>query len=146
MDKKHKEAIERILRTMSHEDFDLYHAFLLGLSGMLPAELEEGMYRQRNVRLAEHGFLPFEEALAVYAPLGPEKLNAEGLEETAGQMFSHGATHELAPVSPLYHAMGQDLWTKVSSNITDTFFLDRIRLEFGGLCNQIFSADGFMDN
>ena len=146
MDEKHKEAIENILRTMSHEDLDLYHAFLQGLSGVLPAELEEGMYRQRNIRLAEHGFLPFEEALAVYAPLRPEKLASGAAEETAGHGLIHEETHELAPVSPLVHAMGQDLWTTVSSKITDDRFLDRIRLEFGGLCNQIVSADGFLDN
>ena len=146
IDKKRKEAIENILRTMSSEDLDIYHSFLLGLSGVLPAELEEGMYRQRNIRLAEHGFLPFEEALAVYAPLGPEKLVSEEPEETAGHMIINGETHELAPVSPLYHAMDQNLWTTVSSKITDDLFLDRIRLEFGGLCNQIFSADGVLDN
>jgi len=146
MDETHKEAIENILRTMSHEDLDLYHAFLQGLSGVLPAELEEGMYRQRSIRLAEHGFLPFEEALAVYAPLRPEKLDYEGPEETAGYKLIHEETHELAPVSPLVHAMGQDLWTTVSSKITDDLFLDRIRLEFGGLCNQIFSADDVLDN
>jgi hypothetical protein len=146
MDKAHKEAIENILRTMSDEDLDLYHAFLQGLSGVLPAELEEGMYRQRSIRLAEHGFLPFEEALAVYAPLRSEKLDYGGTEETAEHGLIHEETHELAPVSPLVHAMGQDLWTTVSSKITDNAFLDRIRLEFGGLCNQIISADGFLDN
>ncbi|OPX34084.1 MAG: hypothetical protein B1H12_10690 [Desulfobacteraceae bacterium 4484_190.2] len=146
IDKKRKEAIENILRTMSREDLDLYNGFLLGLSGVLPSELEEGMYRQRNIRLAEHGFLPFEEALAVYAPLKPEELVSEELEETAGHMIINGEARDLAPVSPLYHAMGQNLWATVSSNITDDLFLDRIRLEFGGLCNQIFSADGFLDN
>ena len=146
IDEKRKEVIENILRTMSSEDLDVFHSFLLGLSGVLPAELEEGMYRQRNIRLAEHGFLPFEEALAVYAPLGPEKLVSEEPEETAGHMIINGETHELAPVSPLYHAMDQNLWTTVSSKITDDLFLDRIRLEFGGLCNQIFSADGVLDN
>ena len=145
VDKKRKESIENILRTMYDEDLDLCHAFLLGLSGVLPAELEEGMYRQRNIRLAEHGFLPFEEALAVYAPLGSEKLVSEEIEETAGPIIN-GENRELAPVSPLYHTMGQNLWTTVSSKITDDLFLDRIRLEFGGLCNQIFSADGVLDN
>ncbi len=146
MDKKRKESIENILRTMSREDLGLYHTFLTGLSGVLPAELEEGMYRQRNIRLAEHGFLPFEEALAVYAPLGPEKLVSEECAETAGNIIMNGEIRDLTPVTPLYHAMGQNLWTTVSSRITDDLFLDRIRLEFGGLCNQIFSADGVLTN
>ena len=33
----------------------------MGLSGVAPAEVEEEMYRRRNVRLSEDGFLPYEE-------------------------------------------------------------------------------------
>jgi hypothetical protein len=145
-DKKHRETIENILRTMSGEDIDRCHGFLMELSGILPAELEEDMYRLRNVRLAEHGFLPFEEALSVYAPLRPENLISERSEGSTSGFVSDEGIYELAPILPLYHARGQNLWTAVSSRITDHKFLDRIRLEFGGLCNQIFSANGALNN
>lgn len=145
-DKEHRETIESILRTMSGEDLDRYHSFLLELSGILPAELEEDMYRLRNVRLAEHGFLPFEEALSVYAPLRPENLISEKSEGSTSNFTSDEESYELTPISPLYHAKGKNLWTAVSSRITDYKFLDRIRLEFGGLCNQIFSANGALEN
>ena len=141
-----RETIENILRTMSDEDIDRYHTFLLGLSGVLPAELEEDMYRLKNVRLAEHGFLPFEEALSVYAPLGPESLTCEDPVGMANDNPLEEEIREWAPISPLVHAEGQTLWTAVSSGITDNQFLNRVRLEFGGLCNQIFSADGEMNN
>lgn len=146
LDKNHKETIESILRTMASEDLDHYHAFLLNLSGVLSAELEEDMYRLRNVRMAEHGFLPFEEALSVYAPLGPEGLVPGEYAETVGKAPLDEDIFELAPMSPLYHARGQNLWTAASSRMTDRFFLDRIHLEFAGLCNKIFSADGVLDN
>ena len=146
LDKKHRETIENILRAMSGEDLDHYHSFLLELSGILPVELEEDMYRLRNVRLAEHGFLPFEEALSVYAPLKPENLITEMTEGSTSDFTFDEEICELAPISPLYHAKGQNLWTAVSSRITDHQFLDRIRLEFGGLCNQIFSANGTLNN
>lgn len=145
-DKEHRETIENILRTMSDEDIDRYHSFLLELSGVLPAELEEDMYRLRNVRLAEHGFLPFEEALSVYAPLRPENLISEKPGGSPAEFTSDREIYELAPMLPLYHAKGQNLWTAVSSRITDHKFLDRIRLEFGGLCNQIFFANGAFNN
>ena len=47
-----KETVEGILRTMADEDLLKYHALLTGLAGVLPAELEEDMYRLRNVRIA----------------------------------------------------------------------------------------------
>ncbi|UCF83056.1 MAG: hypothetical protein JSV50_18015 [Desulfobacteraceae bacterium] len=146
LDKEHRETIENILRTMSDEDLDRCHTFLLGLSGVLPAELEEDMYRLKNVRLAEHGFLPFEEALSVYAPLGPENLTYEKPVEMVNDTPLDEEIRELAPIAPLVHAEGQNLWTAVSSRITDNQFLNRVRLEFGGLCNQIFSADGELNN
>ena len=62
-----REIIENLIRTMAREDTLKYQALLTGLAGVLPAELEEDMYRLKNVRLAEHGFLPREEAIAVYA-------------------------------------------------------------------------------
>ena len=146
LDKEHRETIENILQTMSDEDLDRYHTFLLGLSGVLPAELEEDMYRLKNVRLAEHGFLPFEEALSVYAPLAPESLTCEEPVEMVNDTPLDEEILELAPLSPLIHAEGQNLWTAVSSRIVDNEFFNKIRLEFGGLCNQIFSADGELNN
>ncbi len=135
------ETIQSILKTMAGEDLERYQALLLGLAGVLPAEIEEEMYRWRNVRLAEHGFLPFEEALSVYSPLEPGVLSVE--EQTVPQVFSPDKEPlGIIPVSPLYHAMGYDLLTATTSGITDSLLLDRVRLEFAGLCNQILSADG----
>ena len=145
LDKKHRETIENILRTMVSEDFNLYHGFLLDLAGVIPAEMEEEMYRLRNVRLAEHGFLPYEESILVYTHLDPNALSVDKPFETLSLQIDE-ETHELIPISPLYHAMGHNLLTEATSRITDYLFLDRIRLEFGGLCNQILSADGLVVN
>ena len=139
-----RETIEALLRTMAHEDTLKYQALLTGVAGVLPAELEEDMYRIRNVRLAEHGFLPREEAIAVYAPLDPERLKMKkqdarprptaGLED-AGDV----------PRWPLQTIQGQNLLTKTITNLSDAKLLDRIRLEFSGLCNQILSAEGLVN-
>ena len=47
---------------------------LLEATSLIPAENEEDVYRLRSVRLAEKGFLPFDEAISVYRPLGAEEL------------------------------------------------------------------------
>ena len=145
LDKEHREATENILRTMAEEDAGRYQALLLGLVGVLPAEVEEEMYRLRNVRLGEQGFLPYEEALSIYSPLKPKALTLEEPDEK-GNAFFDEQIRALAPISPLYHAAGQNLLTEVAEKTSDVLFLDRIRLEFAGVCNQILSADGISAN
>jgi len=137
-----RETIEALLRTMAQEDTLKYQALLTGVAGVLPAELEEDMYRMRNVRLAEHGFLPREEAIAVYAPLNPALLKTQKEGAAAGSISSPEDAG-VVPRWPLQAIQGQNLLTKTISNLSDTTLLDRIRLEFAGLCNQILSAEGF---
>jgi hypothetical protein len=145
LDKEHRETTENILRTMAEEDAERYQALLLGLVGVLPADVEEEMYRLRNVRLGEHGFLPYEEALSIYSPLKGKALTLEEPDEKVNAFFDE-QTRALAPISPLYHAGGQNLLTEVAEKTSDVLFLDRIRLEFAGVCNQILSADGISVN
>ena len=139
-----RETIEGLLRTMAGKDLLSYQTLLSGLAGVLPTELEEQMYRLKTVRLAEHGFLPPEEALLVYAPLDPQIL--EGNIRTERVEGIGDDIHDMAPYSPLYYAEGQNLLSKSLSGGLDPHFLDRIRLEFAGLCNQILSADGLTIN
>jgi len=144
IDSEYRESVEHILRMMAEDDFNRYQALLLGLAGVSPAETEEGMYRLRNVRLAEHGFLPFEEAMSVYAPLNPEALKTEKQHELL-DILDDNEILDIVPVSPLSHVGAENMLTEAVGRIDDPIFLDRIRLEFAGLCNQILSADGLMD-
>lgn len=142
-DSEHREAIENIIREMAKEDYDRYQALLLSLTGLIPAELEEMMSRLKNVRLAEHGFLPREEAMSVYAPLDPGALSLEKPEVLPG-ILEDEEIRDLVPALPLYHTETKNILTEVTSKIEDPVFMDKIRLEFAGLCNQIMSADGLL--
>lgn len=135
-------VIEAMLRTMAAEDILKYQSLLTGLVGVLPAELEEDMYRMRNVRLAEHGFLPREEAIAVFAPMDPERLKTGEPDAGPWPVFH---PEDIGPVPhwPLQTIQERNLLTQTLSKLTDETLLDRIRLEFAGLCNQILSAEGF---
>jgi len=140
------DSIKNLLRTIADEDLKRYHALLLGLIGVLPAEIEEEMYRLKNMRLAEHGFLPFEEALSVYSPLDPEAVHVGQTSKESKALLLDESDRGLVPVSPLYHATSEDLLAVTISRITNGILLDRIALEFAGLCNQILSADGLLSN
>jgi len=141
LDPERMETIEAMLRTMADADFLRYQSLLLNLAGILPAELEEDMYRMKNVRLAEYGFLPREEAFQVYAPLNPQSLASDNRMETAAGHMDENVL-EMAPYSPLFLLQSPNLLTKALSRVNDPSLADRIRLEFAGLCNQILSADG----
>jgi len=53
----------------------------------------------------------------------------------------------LIPVVPFSHAQDSSLLARVASRSNDREFVDRLRLEFAGLCNQILSAEGLrIDN
>ena len=140
-DSKYREQAEELIRAMAKEDLDRYQALLQGLSGLVPGETEEGMYRMRSIRLAEHGFLPFEEALSAYAPLDPQDLVNEQIPDLSDLMMDK-EVRDLVPVSPLHQTGMANLLTETVQGMTDYLLLDRIRLEFAGLCNQILSADG----
>jgi hypothetical protein len=146
LDDTNRDSIKNLLRTMADEDLNRYHALLLGLKGILPAEMEEEMYRLKNMRLAEHGFLPFEEALSVYSPLKPEAVLVGRTSKALKALVLDDSDLGLVPVSPLYHVKSEDLLAVTVSRITDGVLLDRIALEFAGLCNKILSADGLLSN
>ena len=126
---------------MANEDLDGYQAFLMNVAGVSPAEMEEEMYRMRGVRLAEHGFLPFDEALSVYAPLKPEDLSPKELPLLT-EIPQDDQEQAVVPLTPLDYAGRESMLAEAVSRITDPLLLDRIRLEFAGLCNQILSAEG----
>ncbi|MFO7785111.1 MAG: DUF6178 family protein [Desulfatiglandales bacterium] len=140
VDPGQRPAIERLLRVMADEDSLRFQSLILGLAGVLPADLEEEMYRLRNVRLAEHGFLPYEEAVAIYSSLDPSRLAHEHIEFLPRQDVLK-ADGVLVPSAPLEHVDAGNLLTEAVSSTPDPELLDRVRLEFAGLCNQILSAD-----
>jgi hypothetical protein len=52
----------------------------------------------------------------------------------------------LIPAWPFHQSTEGNLIAGVINSNSDSLFLDRMRLEFAGLCNQIISADGLLVN
>ncbi len=63
--------ITALLEKLSADDPIRYMNVMMEIQTILPAETEEEAWRLRNVRMAERGFLPFDEAIGVYQPLKP---------------------------------------------------------------------------
>ena len=128
-----------ILRHMADRDHVRYMQILMEAAALLPAEYEEEAYRLRNVRLAEKGFLPFEEAVGIYQPLSvPEVGNIAG--KTGRRLSPEQASHPV-PLSPSGAIREGSLFAEALKRVDSPEALDRIRIEFATLCNTIAVAD-----
>jgi hypothetical protein len=145
LDPEHEETIRNILQHLASVDFVRYQAMLLSFAGVLPAELEEEMYRLRNVRLAEDGFLPYEEAISAYTHINGDSLKREGDRAEPGDS-PEPDDRVPVPLSPMIHTGKTSLLAASTRRVIDPVFADRVRLEFAGLCNQVIAADGVIVN
>lgn len=137
--KERDDLIQDLLRRLSVYDHIGYRDMLLEAASVIPAEAEEELYRLHKIRLAEKGFLPFEEAVGVYQPLSVEELvHRTPKPETVGGRIvdSYPLT-----VDPAYIDDTTNLFTRTLAQIHDTAALQRLQSEFAGLCNQIIAAD-----
>ena len=139
-DERQRDMIETILKLVASQDFLKYQALLMTSRAILPASTEEELYRLRSVRIAEYGFLPFEEAIAVYSPIPLEKLKKQEIPEDI--VVIDEEIKEIIPHFPMYQLQMKGIFSLAIKNITDNVLIDRLKLEFAGLCNQIISADG----
>ncbi len=131
--------ITDLLKRISILDYPQYRDMLLESAAIIPAEAEEALLRFRNVRLAEKGFLPFDEAVGVYQPLSAADLlkRSRKPEVFSGRQLD---THPL-PAHPRHAPEDANLFTRTLNQIQDEPALRRLQAEFAGLCNQVIAAD-----
>ena len=131
--------LENFIRRLAAYDLITYHNVLLESSSVIPGELEEEDYRLRNVRLAEKGFLPFDEAISIYQPLRHQDIDGHGKRYVPVD----SEPNEYLPV-PVYTAgmlQEHNLFTDALQTIGAEGVLLQIQAEFAGLANQIIAAD-----
>ncbi len=127
-----------LLRRLAVYDFPLYQGLLLESSTMIPAEAEEELLRLRNVRLAERGFLPFEEAVGIYQPLTLDELLSR--RKPAAPAGRNVESYPL-PFDAAVLPEEANLFARTLAQIKDEPALQRLQSEFAGLCNQVIAAD-----
>ena len=138
-EEQRKAFIAKFAEQLASFDQLTYQNVLLETTHVIPAESEEDCYRWRNVRLAEKGFLPFDEAIGIYQPLKPEDLKKAG----AKFIPTSGAQLSMLPV-PHYHIRmlkADNLFTRALAAIEPENVLQHIQVEFANLCNQLIVAD-----
>ena len=131
--------LSKFFKTLAAFDHVTYQKVLLETSSVIPAESEEESYRLRNVRLAEKGFLPYEEAIGIYQPL-----KAEDFEKQSTKFTTADPDRKLLLPVPLYHAgmlEEENLFSDALKRIEIGDVYEQIQTEFAGLCNLMIAAD-----
>lgn len=133
------EFITRFLARLVDEDIKRYQFTLLTTTAVNPAESEEDAFRLKNVRLAERGFLPFDEAVGVYAPMGPG-----GVKKRRSPLAGPDKNKGFSPPVPMGHVFMLKSGTIFSDAIMrmgEGGLTDELLSEFAALCNRIIAAD-----
>jgi len=135
-------VISYLLKIAAAQDFDSYLHLMYDVAAIIPAEAEEELYRLRNVRISEHGFVPYEEALSIYAPLEPDVLSKGECPLPPGGAVN--AEESLpVPAAPLMMMEKGNLLAQILSQTSDNLLRDRLGLEYAALCNKIIAAEAF---
>ncbi len=130
--------LTRLVEGLADFDHITFQKILLESLHMIPAESEEEEYRLRGVRLAEKGFLPFDEAVGIYQPLKPADISKRALKHVASPA---GDVYARTPLYPSGLLEEDSVFTQAMTRVeTETGSL-ALQSEFAGLCNQIVTAD-----
>ncbi|MEE4111328.1 MAG: DUF6178 family protein [Desulfobacteraceae bacterium] len=136
---RRNEMLRLLLHRISAFDHPRYQGLLLESVSLIPVETEEELFRLRNVRLAEKGFMPFHEAVGVYQPLRPGDLSARGKKA----IWAPSPDDPRFPV-PQFAATfldGDNLFVRALKGIRDVHVIQQLQGELAGLCNQVISAN-----
>ncbi len=134
-----KKFIARLIEMLADYDHHIFQGVLLEATHVIPAETEENCYRWRNLRLAEKGFLPFDEAIGIYQPIKPEDL----IRMSAKVIPSARDPESRFPVPhfPLRMLGKTDNFTNALMFIESENVMGHLQSEFAHLCNRIIAAD-----
>lgn len=130
--------LPKFIERLAADNHTTYQQVLLETLSIIPAELEEETYRLKNVRLAEKGFLPFDEAIGIYQYLSARDLGRQCVKAT-----EHSDRNLPLPV-PLYSTgmlKEDNLFTNSLKRMESDDAVQQIQIDFAGLCNQAIAAD-----
>ena len=138
-DEQRRKFIASLSAHLADYDHRLFQSVLLEATHVIPAETEEECYRRRTVRLAEKGFLPFDEAIGIYQSIKPQDI----AKHSAKHIEHSGGRPSLLPVSQYHIRMlkEDDYFTRALTAVEPQDVLHQIQTEFANLCNQIIVAD-----
>jgi len=139
IDAQRRALLSRLTQSFAALDHHTFQSILLEAAHVIPAETEEDCYRWRSLRLAEKGFLPFDEAVGIYQPITPGELDKKD-KKFIPRSLQHVSSLPV-PVVPLSELKEDNHFTRALQKVDPPNVLQQIQTEFANLCNQIVVAD-----
>jgi len=133
-----EEVLVNFLKNLAEYDYPRYQQLIMESAHVIPAESEEEIYRLRNVRMAEKGFLPYHEAVGIYQTIEPLRL-----KKNKGKFISKGINDLFLPVPIGFASVlpADNLFARALEILKPEATLLQIQTELAALCNRIISAD-----
>ncbi|MEJ5358995.1 MAG: DUF6178 family protein [Desulfobacterales bacterium] len=138
---RRRRFLTRLLERIAAEDHLVFQSVLLEAAHVIPAETEEEEYRWRNVRLAEKGFVPFDEAVGIYQPLTAGQLARSRPKRYPRATAEEGEGLLPVPALPLRELPEATPLRRALARIEPGERLLFLQWEFANLCNRIIAAD-----
>lgn len=137
------EDLDQLARTLFKHIADDDQGFLLHLCeavmDFLPTEEMEAAFATRERRLAEDGFPPYEESVAIYQPLTVAQIKT--MPKRDPKLLNDSERH-VVPRYPLVTCDKSQLFiATVVAGITDGKFLQDWSVELAGLASKVMIAD-----
>jgi hypothetical protein len=139
IDAQRRALLNRLTQSLAGLDHHAFQSVLLEAAHVIPAETEEDCYRWRSLRLAEKGFLPFDEAVGIYQPIEPGELKKKD-KKFIPRSHQHVSSMPV-PVVPLSELKEDNHFTRALQKVDPPNLLQQIQAEFANLCNQVVVAD-----
>lgn len=130
----------KFLQRLAEHDHLVFQNVLLEATHVIPAETEEEEYHWRNVRLADKGFAPLDEAVGIYQAIQPADLKVQSPKSIPGAAEASSSTLPV-PAYPLREMEEDNHFSRALARIGTDHVLTHIQWEFANLCNQIIVAD-----
>jgi hypothetical protein len=139
MQKQRDLFFQTLLQRFASDDYQGYQNLIMESAAIIPAETEEELYRLRNIRLAEKGFAPIEEAIGVYQPVRPDEIR-----NRPAKHLTRSAPHVPLPPTPLAAGImleRESTFGRALAAVDQPHLRMLLQSEFAGLCNSIIVAD-----
>jgi len=136
--KVQKLFLSKMMKQLADTDHLFFQQTLLRAANVIPAESEEEAFHFRNVRLAEKGFLPFDEAVGVYQPISVDQL------KKSKKSIKKQSEPDMIVPAPVHHTAMMDkknTFSQALATITLEETLHQLQVEFAGVCNRLIAAD-----
>ncbi len=131
--------VRTLFKHIADDDLGFLQHLCETVTDALPIEQTESAFEARERRLAEEGFPPYEESVAIYQPLTAARIRTMPRRDP---QLLNDSEKQVVPRYPLVVCDQSHLFiAAVMARITDGRFLRNFSVELAGLANKVMIAD-----